>query len=275
MSTVQPARLSASRLRVALAATACLLAPGVLAGCRSFKARYVDPHELRHGMEVGGVPISVHRDQWLKLTHKRVRLEAYAVETVPVPRPEPGMGDPSGVGGIPVTPNETAGARRARVVRDVSDLLPKEARRQDKWEQEIVSVNDVYALDVVRPFSGSSEHGVTLKDDKGHLHSVTAKTDDKTLGEVLSKLGDIKEFIGFSADKAREVAALRAGVDEADVRVVEIPESIEGIYYFDIRDLQRGIHRPVLVLPFDRSHLCVPPCVPPGGAVGPCPDGAR
>src|SRR5262245_24773603 len=85
---------------------------GILAttGCRSIQGKYVDPQAVRHGEDVGGVPVVVDRPRWLKVTHKRTNYVAYKVESsaaasaapsAPPPAADPSAGGKPAVGASP------------------------------------------------------------------------------------------------------------------------------------------------------------------------------
>lgn len=239
-------------------------------GCSSTTAKYIDPQRLEHGRHVGGVPVVVARDQWIKFTHKRVRLEVFKKESQNVNAPAAQGAGASGQNNGFEVQGGTSAVRTATAVRITDNLqIPASMLVQDKWEQEIISVGEMYALDIVRPFAGTSDHSVKFKDDKGHLESVGMKTDDKTLETTLSHLKDIGQFMGISADKIRDDAARLAGVPVAEIEVVEVPEAVLGVYIYNIEDLKCGRAEPVLVLPFPGNSPCTPPCGRP--STPPCP----
>lgn len=94
-------------------AAVVLVVAQLAAGCRSFEARYVDASRLSHGQDVGGVPVAIERDRWLKVTHTRVRFEVFVADAVADSVQPAAAAPPSEVGGIPIATN-TSGPSAAR-----------------------------------------------------------------------------------------------------------------------------------------------------------------
>jgi hypothetical protein len=135
---------------------------------------------------------------------------------------------------------------------------------RDSFETEIVNVGEVYAVDLLRPMSGTADHSLEFLDAAGHVKKFETNVTDNTLKDVLSNLGNIKSFIGFSGEKP--IPSL-----PADVKVVETGQEVVAIYVYDVYELFKGNSRPVLVFP-PPAGPCNPPC-PPLPGVGPCPGG--
>ena len=241
-------------------ATPMIIAAAALAsaGCRSVQGTYIDPQRVRHGEEVGGVPVVVERPRWLKVTEKTTTCNAYARESIavspaaPVPPGPPTPGTAEAGGGKP--PHvQNPGASAASSVTTKMSLLNTFERTS--FETQIISVGELYALDMLRPFSGSSDHALEMLDAGGHLKSVKNKIDDSTFKDVLANLPGIQSFItGFGGNKPGLEPA-----PGADIQVVTMGERITRVQFFDLQDLANGIYKPVLVLPAPNG-LCAPPC---------------
>ena len=230
-----------------------------LPGCRSVRGRYVDPQAVRHGEDVGGAPVVVERPRYLKVTFKKTTRAVSALETLTTTG-EPALPSADD-GGTP--PKATTADRATATVRELGK------HEVDEIETEVVSVGEVYAIDLMRPFSGTADHSLEMMDASGHLKSLHAKVDDQTFKDVLTNLPDIQSFIkGFSA-KTETTRAAEA-TSKADVKAVPIGTRVVQIQIFDLQDVARGVYRPVMVLP-SPGGLCTPPCptapacpVPPG-----------
>ncbi len=231
-----------------------------LGGCRSVRGKYVDPRQVRHGEDVGGVPIVVERPRWLKVTEKTTTYAVYATETqtrtttsaAPAETAVADAGAPEPAGAKPPkVPNPAAGEKVVETkVRSVNTF------ERTSYETDVVRVGEVYALDMLRPFSGTSDQGLEMLDDKGHLKSYRNKLDDTTMKDVLENLPGIQSFItGFAGQKP-------ATDTSGDVKVVALGERVSRIQFFDLEDLANGVYRPVLVLPSPNG-LCAPPCPTP------------
>lgn len=232
-----------------------------LPGCRSVKGRYVDPQALRHGEDVGGAPVVVERPRYLKVTFKRTTMAVYALESVTAKATTP-------------LPAEDDGGKPPKAGPSVTSTVRQiETHDVDEISTDIVNVGEVYAIDLMRPFSGTADHSLEMMDASGHLKSLHAKVDDQTFKDVLTNLPDIQTFIkGFGGKKDGAATADTTTKAEADVKVVPIGTRVLQIQIFDLQDIARGVYRPVMVLP-SPAGLCSPPCPVPAPA--PCGVGPR
>lgn len=214
-----------ARVSMLVLATLCL----TLGACRSIEGRYVDPAALRHGADIGGAPVIVERPRWLKVTHKSQELALVSQKT-------------TGTGAEKVISNEVLTTGIGRMTRSVV-------------ETEIVSMGEMYALDFLRPLSGSSDHALEYLDGQSHPKSLKQKVDDTTLKDVLTNLDKIKGF--FGASETTPVDGLKTAAP------VVVSEQVLRIELYDLYDLAKGVVRAVWVQEPGREPQCAPPCPPP------------
>ncbi len=109
---------------VVLATLLATLVATALAGCRSFHGRYVGTPTA--GASIGGMPIIVRQDKYLKVT---TRLVDYVV---------------------------ARSVEDGRTVRWAYEPLPP----RTEVTTEVVQVGQLFAIDVERPFAGKAKNGL-------------------------------------------------------------------------------------------------------------------
>lgn len=225
----------------------CALAGGLavlgLCGCRSVEGRYVDPTRLTHGQDVGGAPIIVERPRWLMVTHKEQQLALLAEKKV--------------------VDEKTEKTTTTHEVLDVSQVqgIGAQVLTRKTVETQVLSMGEMYAIDMLRPFAGTSNHSLEWNDEKSHPKKLTTNTDDKTLDTVLTNLEKIKDFLPSSRDAAPPAYK--------DAGTVVVSERVARIELYDLYDLAKGVVRAVWVQEPGTGPQCAPPCPMP--AAGPCP----
>jgi len=140
----------------------CVLAVAVSGGCSSLSTTYVG--EAQPGAKFDGMPVVVQRPKYLKVTHKKVTY-------------------------LPVAKKTAAAAGSATA--DVTTLGPE--RTEIQIETEIVSVGEVYTLDLKRPVAGTTEYAVEFEANSQYPKKVGAKIEDKTVEAAADALGSLLE----------------------------------------------------------------------------------
>ena len=247
----------------ALCVPGLLLAAGVtLLACSSTTTRRVkDP---RHLEEVGGMPISVRRPRWLRVTRSLVTYGA-PVEYRKVSKDDPsgGTADSSwpGTGQIPSpggpsssgTPNaqqRAAAARRARASGAPDVIRYQTVQTVCEITPEIISVPELYAVDFKRPLIGSIDASIdwpsrATKDadkldpiDFQYPTKIGATVTDNTLKQLKDLVPDALDLFGVSISEtvASDLVPLQRRIVSVEfyslargtchlVRRLRIPES--------------------------------------------------
>jgi len=140
----------------------CVLAVAVSGGCSSLSTTYVG--EAQPGAKFDGMPVVVQRPKYLKVTHKKVTY-------------------------LPVAKKTAAAAGSATA--DVTTLGAE--RTEIQIETEVVSVGEVYALDLKRPVAGTTEYAIEFEANSQYPKKVGAKIEDKTVEAAANALGSLLE----------------------------------------------------------------------------------
>jgi hypothetical protein len=174
-----------------------LLAVAVLGGCSSLSTTYVG--EAKSGATFQGMPVVVQRPKYLKVTHKQVTY-------------------------LPLAKKTTSGGGSAVV--EVTPL--GSAQTVDQIETEVVSVGEVYALDLKRPAAGNTEYGIEFDTNSQYPKKVGAKIEDKTIEAATNALGSLLEK---GAAVFKPAAAPDSGVP------VELMKISEKVVKIELRSL--------------------------------------
>jgi hypothetical protein len=111
------------------------------------------------------MPVVVQRPKYLKVTHKKVTYLPVAKKTV------------AAGGGSATAEVTTLGSERT----------------ETQIETEVVSVGEVYALDLKRPAAGNTEYAVEFESNSQYPKKVGAKIEDKTIETAANALGSLLE----------------------------------------------------------------------------------
>jgi hypothetical protein len=153
-----------------------------------------------------GMPISFDRPKWLKATYKTSRMAVLAPDVA--------------------KQNETPGYK---VMNETST---------QKVEFEVVSVPEVYALDVKRPMAGTAEWDIQFPDGKQYPKEIKNKVEDKTISDTAAAVEKLAAAAGKAA-KAQDSGG------SSTVQSVSLGESIDRIEFYDVNHVEQG---PVLVM---------------------------
>ena len=229
------------RKNALVALGAGVLGAAALASCRSVRARYVEQPGARE--DVGGMPIVVERPRWIKVTTKTV-LYAIAKRTVTTDGKNP----------APLTETWSY------------DLLPP----QSEVSTEVVSVGEMYALDVDRPFAGKANYEFVFPDGKQYPNKVKGEIEDKTVDSVVAGLDKLLPYVTKKKDAA-EPQAGNLTFPEPGFTTVKVSDRVDRIDFYDLCDPRR------LVFSYCPTGCTVPPGVPAVRGVhvpvGPLPPG--
>ena len=172
-------------------------------GCRSFRSRRVS--SPRDGREIGGVPVVVQVPRYLKVTYKTADYVVAAKSTAP--ETEAGL--------KPTSWQVLGWDRRPEVT------------------TEIVSVGELYAVDVDRPFAGTAKNKLEFQDGTHALKSVANDVDDQTFAQATTALEKlVVPFVPGGPAKAQAGDAPKG----SDFEVVKVRETIDKIELRDIDD---------------------------------------
>ncbi|CAN7773226.1 hypothetical protein LJR175_007629 [Variovorax sp. LjRoot175] len=134
----------------------------VLAGCSSLSSTYVG--ETAASSKFEGMPIVVQRPKYLKVVFKKVTYRLLVDRTAQ-------------------RGNDTT----SEVLQMGTDIVVNEV------STEVLSVGEVYALDLKRPLSGTTEYAVEFDPNAQYPKKVGAKIDDQSvaaLADALKKVGE-------------------------------------------------------------------------------------
>lgn len=191
------------------------------AGCRSFRGRKVG--DAQPGQEIGGVPVVVQVPRYLKVTYKTADY-VIAAKSTGVEREDGTKGTSWQVLGYDRRPEVTT---------------------------EIVSVGELYALDIDRPFAGTAKNKIEFADGQQFPKVVANDVDDKTLTEVVAGLDKLVGPLTSAAAKPTAGTDAKGG----DIEVVKIRETVDKIEF-------RDVHNPRCVL----AEYCPSACATPAAA---------
>ena len=189
---------------------AATLATVALAGCSSLSSTYVG--DASPGAKFEGMPIVVQRPKYMKVTVKDVIYGVLANRT---------------------STNDN-GASLATV-----DILGQQTFREVLID--LVSVGEVYALDLKRPAAGTTEYAVEFETNSQYPKKVGAKIEDKTIAELSDALKKTAEV--FKPVSSESVAK------KADADLVRLGEKIVRI---ELRSLADPTAAPVVLYSTDK-----------------------
>lgn len=162
-----------------------------LLGCSSMSSTYVG--HAAPGLEYEGMPIVVQRPKYLKVTYVKVTSRVYANFT-----------------------DGPATDRREQVAQVGSDITATEIRT------EIVSVGEVFTLDLKRPASGTTDFNLEFAAGTHYPSKVGAKIDDRTIESIGTMLGDVVKAAGdvfMLASSGKSAKADKVIVSEEVTRI--------------------------------------------------------
>jgi hypothetical protein len=180
-----------------------LLVSLVLFGCSSMQSTAVrDP---RNGATGDGFPVVIQRPRYLRVTEreidKKLILSTSSGEVSPGPV-GPGMDDG------PVSPGGkgTVDAKAAEGLFKTTTI-----------EYEVVSVGEIFLVDVRRPAAGTAEFTFEFEPNAQYPKKVTGKSEDKTLEAAGSAIGSLLEKVGKVFKPTSGTLALPSGATTVDV----------------------------------------------------------
>lgn len=228
--------------------SAAILLLAGLSGCRSIKSTYVGNPEK--GEEVGGLPIVVRSDRWLKVSTVNTAYDVYrkeeTAETLRKSDTRTTKGDaekseeiapPKNVGDAAKTSAE--GGAQESVSESAKTVWVKDKDRvvETTIVVDTLKIDEVYALDLERPAAGSIDYGVTFEKGSQYPGEVKGKVEDRTLQDVTAAAKALLE--------AKTAAPTAGDAADGDVRRVKVSESVVRVDFYDLRATQ----------PFARSVL--------------------
>jgi hypothetical protein len=191
-------------LRFGFSASLLLAAAPVLAGCSSISGRYVGSPE--HGESVGGLPISIDRGRFLKVTYSTA---TYGVLT-----------------GKKTVVTEGVGDNQKETI--TQDMQVGETHERREIHTEVVTVPEVYAIDVARPFAGSIDYEIEMAEGRAYPSRLKGRVEDKTLEILRDALANVLDQLKAAA------GAPTVGKVGEETQVVRLKETIDRV---EIRDL--------------------------------------
>jgi hypothetical protein len=195
-------------LRSGFPVSLLLAATCVLAGCSSISGRFVG--SPRHGESVGGLPISIDRGRFLKVTYSTA---TYGVLTAKKTVVTEGVGD---------NQKETI----------TQDTQVGGTYERAEVHTEIVRVPEIYAIDVARPFAGSIDYEIEFAQDLAYPSRLKGKVEDKTLEILRDALANALDHLKAAA------GAPTAGKAAEEAQVVRLKETIDRVEIRDIATLE-------------------------------------
>jgi hypothetical protein len=173
-----------------------------ISACSSLSSTYVG--ESKSGVKYEGMPVVLQRPKYLKVTYKKVTYRVFADRT------------------------ETQGSTAVAKVEPVGD-----AQTVDEVTTEVMSVGEVYTLDLKRPAAGKTEYAAEFEANSYYPKKVGAKIEDKTIEVASSALGEtLKAVAGLPGFKAA------AAAPEAKTQVVRIAEQTVRIQLCSLDNLK-------------------------------------
>lgn len=169
-----------------------MILAGLLGGCSSLSSTYVG--ETKAGAKFEGMPIVLQRPKYIKVTYKKVTYRVFANRTI-----EKGNDTDAHV--------EQLGADQT----------------VDEVSTEIVSVGEIYTLDLKRPASGSTEYAAEFEPNTQYPKKVGAKVEDKTIEALGSAIGETLKKV---TEAFKVASSDGGGVSTKKIEVVRISEAI-------------------------------------------------
>ena len=186
------------KLLLAISLGAC-----ALIGCSSLNSTFVG--EAASGAKFEGMPIVLQRPKYLKVTYKKVTYQLLAKKTS------------AGTGGTTV------------------EVIPlgKETT-VDEITTEVVSVGEVFTLDLKRPAAGNTEYAVEFESNSQYPKKVGAKIEDKTaevFGDLIQKGAQIfKPAAAPATDFPAEVRKVTEQTVKIELRSLDNPSKVYQVF---------------------------------------------
>src|SRR5262245_49273633 len=187
-----------------------LAAAPVLGGCSSISGRYVG--NPSHGESVGGLPISIDRGRFLKVTYSTA---TYGVLTAKKTVVTEGVGD-----------------NQKETITQDSEIGGTYERSE--VHTEVVRVPEIYAIDVARPFAGSIDYEIEMAPGLAYPSRLKGKVEDKTLEILRDALAQVLDHLKAAA------GAPTAGKVPEEAQTVRLKETTDRV---EVRD--RATRAPV------------------------------
>ncbi len=196
----------------------------LLPGCESFETTYVGAPQP--GARFSGVPVVVDRPQFVKVSEKTVRYALVGKELARDTEPEPTpTTDPAT--GLPVAPSTAPG------VRTNSKPLSLGEHSVSEITFELVSVPELYAVDIKRPANGTAKNSIEFEPGQQFPKKYSLEVEDKTIGAVgdlVAKLAEAaKTFKPASGGEGSETEAVRLGETVTRVRIYRIQDFLAAV----------------------------------------------
>lgn len=185
-----------------------LLAPigaCVLAACSSLNSTYVG--DAKTGTKFEGMPIVVQRPKYLKLTYKRVTYQLLGKKTV----------------------------ADSKVGTTTEPVVLSPPTTVDEISTEVITVGEVYALDLKRPAAGTTEYAVEFETGSQYPKKLGAKIDDKTIdavNELLQKgvAAVFKPAAATGDGFPAEVRKIAEHTERIELRSLDDPNKVHVIF---------------------------------------------
>ncbi len=161
-------------------------------GCSSFTSSYIGG--AKTGDKFDGMPVVVQRPKYLKVTYKKVTYRLLAAHT-----------ERKGQDAV----ESMVQVGQDQVVNEVST--------------EIVTVGEVWAMDLKRPGAGSTDYTVEFDPNSQYPKKVGAKVQDDTIKQVGESFGNVLKNVA----EAFKLAS--SGTTEKKTELVKVSEEVSRI----------------------------------------------
>jgi hypothetical protein len=188
-----------------IVATLSLVVLACVTGCGSITSELITPEQARKGEQYDGMPIVVQRPRFLKVTTKKV---CYALVTTDRVKPTP----------------------------DSPEVMTSKVGTHVEWVTEVstepVSVGEVYAVDLVRPMSGTAKNGIEFAPGSQYPSKLNTDVEDKSVTAVGDLIGDLlTQATGFVAASGEEA-------ELATASTYKLAEHVVSVRLYDLDDLK-------------------------------------
>lgn len=203
-----------------------MVAGAVLAGCSSLQSTVVRNPE--NGFKGDGLPIVVERPRYLRVTEKEidkvlVLSNTKSKPTDKSPGVETGTVESSATGSVIVTSQD-------------------KIYTTTTVEYEVVSVGEVFFVDVRRPAAGTADFSLEFDAGKQYPKKITAKTEDKTIEAAGSAIGSLIDNAAKVFKPTSGVLTLPSGASTVDVAT-----RVKRISLYDLDRLSDPTYTPVVL----------------------------
>jgi len=203
-----------------------MVAGAVLGGCSSMQSTVVRNPE--NGFKGDGLPIVVERPRYLRVTEKEIdkilvlsNTESKATDKSP--GVETGTVESSATGSVIVTSQD-------------------KIYTTTTVEYEVVSVGEVFFVDVRRPAAGHADFTLEFDAGKQYPKKITAKTEDKTIEAAGSAIGSLIENAAKVFKPTSGALTLPSGASTVDVAT-----RVKRISLYDLDRLSDPTYTPVVL----------------------------